>query len=599
MGLLNDTVPDNRYGGASAQSMKPAHDDIAAFPPIDLQAFQRRWMTMRLEAMSKWYMHWRDLSRYINPKRGWFEGFVPNYNAQYDYRLIMDGDPAQYARILSSGMSSGLTSPSRPWFRLGLENIKGEVSAAVKIWLEDVERILLSIFAKSNIYDAFQQTYQELGMFGTGCFGIYEDFDTVIRCRSYTIGEYYLATDYTGRVNSFARQFWMTIDQVVSEYGWENCSQMVQNAYNANNRDQFVLIYTLCEPNLARVPGMETFKGMKFRSITWEAQAVATKALKISGYNEFPICGPRWETTTTADVYGVGPGWFALGDIKALYRMKKDLYLITNKIGDPPVIIDASVDGQTNMLPGGITRSSANTPNAGARAAYQIGGDPVTPIRNLIFETKQQISSRFYADLFLMMVNNEKNDMTAREVVERHEEKMLMLGPVLSRVQSDMLNPAIDRTFAIAMRAGLIPSPPPEIEGQPIKVEYISLLAQAQKMIGTLSIEQEATFVANLAAVFPTIVDNFDQDEAVREHSDLLGVPKRVIRSKEDVQAIRDARAQAQQATAQQMQMQEAAKTANMLSKTQVGDRNALEHITGAEPAQAGAGMPQSGGMAQ
>lgn len=584
MGLLNDTVPDNRYGGATGQSMKPKGDDVPSFPEVDLQAFQRRWMTMRLEAMSKWYQHWRDLSRYINPKRGHFEGFVPNYNAQYDYRLVMDGDPAQNARILAAGMTSGLTSPSRPWFRLGLENVQDEASAAVKIWLEDVERILLSIFSKSNIYDAFQQTYQELGLFGTGAFGIYEDFDTVIRCRSYTIGEYYLATDYAGRVNSFARQFWMTVDQVVSEYGWENCSSMVQNAYNANNRDQFVLIYTLCEPNLARVPGMANFKGMKFRSITWEAQSVAKKCLKMSGYNEFPIMGPRWETTTTADVYGVGPGWYALGDIKALYRMKKDLYLITNKISDPPIMVDASVEGNINMLPGGITRSSAQTPNAGARAAYQIGGDPVTPIRNLIFETKQQIASRFYADLFLMMINTEKNDVTAREVVERHEEKMLMIGPVLSRVQSDMLNPAIDRTFAIAMRAGLIPPPPPEIEGQPIKVEYISLLAQAQKMVGSLSIEQEASFIANLAPTFPTIVDNFDQDEAVREHGELLGVPKRIIRSKEDVAAIRAQRAQEQQATAQMQQMAEAAKTAQMLSKTPVGDRSALEHITGSEP---------------
>ena len=584
MGLLNDTVPDNRYGGATGQSMKPAGDNIPSFPEIDLQPFQRRWMTMRLEAMSKWYQHWRDLSRYINPKRGWFEGFVPNYNAQYDYRLIMDGAPAQYARTLSSGMSSGLTSPARPWFRLGLENVMGETSASVKIWLEDVERILLSIFAKSNIYDAFQQTYQELGMFGTGAFGIYEDFDTVIRCRSYTIGEYYLATDYTGRVNSFARQFWMTVDQVVSEYGWDNCSSNVQNAYNANNRDQYVLIYNLVEPNLAQIPGMANFKGMKFRSVTWEAQAVSRKALKMSGYNEFPVMGPRWETTTTADVYGVGPGWYGLGAIKGLYRMKKDLYLITNKIADPPVVLDAGIEGQANMLPGGITRSSSATPNAGARAAYQIGGDPVTPIRNLIFETKQEIASCFYADLFLMMVNNEKNDMTAREVVERHEEKMLMLGPVLARVQSDMLNPAIDRTFAIALRAGLIPPPPPEIEGQPLKVEYISLLAQAQKLIATLAIEQEVSFVGGMAAVFPTVVDNIDQDEAVREHAAALGAPKRLIRSAEQVAAIREERAKQQQATAQMQAMQESAKTAQMLSKTDVGGKNVLEHLTGQEP---------------
>jgi hypothetical protein len=163
---------------------------------------------------------------------------------------------------------------------------------------------------------------------------------------------------------------------------------------------------------------------------------------------------------------------------------------------------------------------------------------------------------------------------------------MLMLGPVLSRVQSDMLNPAIDRTFAIALRAGLIPPPPPEIEGQPLKVEYVSILAQAQRMVATLAIENEIAFVGGMAAVFPTVVDNIDQDEAVREHAAALGSPKRMVRSAEQVAAIREERAKAQAQTAQQQSMQEAAKTAQMLSKTDVGGKNVLEHLTGQEPAQ-------------
>jgi hypothetical protein len=595
--LLTNVTPDFRFGGVPGPLEPIKKYTHRKQPEINLSQYQLRWQLMRVEAMSKWYQHWRDLSRYIDPKRGWFEGFVPNYNAQYDYRLVMDGDPAHYARIMAAGMSSGLTSPSKPWFRLGLENMEYAEVDGVKDWLQEVEKVLLAIFAKSNIYDAFQQTYQELGLFGTGSFGIYEDYESVIRCRSYTVGEYYLGTDFAGRVNSFARQYWMTVDQLVDEYGWENVSEVVQRAYAAGNRDTWILVYTLCEPNTSKVENYKDYQGKAFRSVTWEAQSVYKQALRVAGYDEFPFMCGRWDMTTTADIYGVGPGWFALGDIKMLYRMKKDLLLGINKLVDPPVLIDGGVEGTANMLPGGITRTSSAVPNAGARAAYQVQPD-VADLNALIKDTKQQIASRWYADLFLMMIQSDKTEMTAREVVERHEEKLLMLGPVIGRVKSDLLDPTIDRTFAIALRSGLIPPPPPEIQGMPLKVEYISLLAQAQKMIGTAAIEQYAAFIGNLSGAFPEVKDNFDVDEAAQEYGDALGVPPKLIRSKDQVMQIRNARVKQmvqQQAQQASLQAVEAAKT---LADTKVGGGSALEHLLGVGGEAPGNGAPVPGGTA-
>ena len=592
MPILSNNIPDSRYGGNSVGGkLEPIKkDNIPAFPEVNLQPFQQRWSMMRLEAMSKWYRHWRDLSRYINPKRGHFEGFVPNYNAQYDYRLIMDGDPADYARVMATGLASGLTSPSRPWFKLTLQDPNVEASENVRIWLDDVQKLLLTIFEKSNFYDSCQQTYEELGLFGTGAFGIYEDVKSVIRCRSYTIGEYYLGTDNTGRVNSFARQYWMTCDQVVSEFGWENCSDMVKNTYKSGMRDTFVLIYTLCEPNTAKVDDIADYRGKAFRSLTWEAQAVLTRALKISGYNEFPVMAPRWEVTTTADIYGVGPGWYALGDIKSLYRMEKDSLLAINKMADPPLQVDASVEGTINTLPGGITRSNSQVPNAGVRAAYMVQPD-INALEAKIQKKKDQISARFYADLFKMMIDSDRKDITAREVEEKHSEKLLLLGPVVGRMQADLHGPAIERTFAICLRNGLVPPPPPEIQGMPLKVEYISLLAQAQRSVGATSIEQEAQFVGALSQVFPEAVDNFNPDEAVREHAVLMGTPQRIIRSEEAVAEIRQQRAQ-QQASQQQMeQAQQASVAAKNLSQAKIGPHNALETVAGIKPGLGGQGI--------
>lgn len=586
MPILSNNNTDFRYGNQTGDKMQPKEPNkIPSFPPIDLQPFQQRWMMMRLEAMSKWYQRWRDLSRYINPKRGHFEGFVPNYNAQYDYRLIMDGDPADAAKTMATGLSSGLTSPSRPWFKLTLQDPSIENTDAVKIWLDDVQKLLLSVFEKSNFYDACQQTYEELGLFGTGCFGIYEDYKSVIRCRSYTIGEYYLSTDASGRVNAYARQFWMTVDQVVNEYGWNNCSDMVRNAYQAGQRDTYVLIYMLIEENTTRLEDAADHRGKKYRSVTWEAQAVSTRALKISGYNEFPIMAPRWEMTTTADIYGVGPGWYALGDIKSLYRMEKDSLLGIGRMVDPPLQVDAGIEGTVNTLPGGITRSSSQVPNAGVRAAYEVRPD-IAAIEAKMQSKKQQIRARFYADLFKMMIDAPSNDKTAEEVRQKYSEKLLLLGPVVGRMQADMHGPSIERTFAICLRQGLVPPPPPEIEGMPLKVEYISLLAQAQRSVGAASIEEEASFVGGLAQVFPEAVDNYNVDEAIREHATLIGTPQRVIRSKEDVQQIREQRAQAQQSEQQMVAAQQAAMAAKTMSQAKVGDQNALERLAGIQGGQ-------------
>lgn len=575
---------DSRFGGVQGAKLEPVvKDAIPQQPKIDLRPFMQRWALLRLEAMSKWYQRWRDISRYVNPKRGFFEGFVPNYNAQYDYRLIIDDNPAYYASVYASGMQSGLTNQSERWFRLGIGDPHLEEVDGVKFWLEDTEKVIRDIFERSNIYESFHQTYEELGLFGTGSFGIFEDFQTVIRCRSYTIGEYYLGTDAAGRVSTFARQFWMTVDQLVEEYGWQNVSDKVQALYNAGNRDQYILIYTICEPNSSRVPSLSDFRGMSWRSVTWEAQAAAEKALRVRGYHEFPFMCPRGRRTTTADVYGTGPGFDSLGNIKMLYRMQKDSLMAINKVADPPVQVDASVEGVVNMLPGGVTRSSSTVPNAGVKPVYQVNPD-IASIEMKIEKTDRKIAARFFVDLFKMMIDAPDKERTAREIIEKHEEKLFLLGPVIGSVKNDMLDPAIDRTFAIALRAGLIAPPPRIIQGRPLKVEYISMLALAQKMAGVAAIEQESSFVGALSAAYPEARDIFDPDEAVRAHAASIGVPSKIIRSQEQVGQIREARAQMQAEAQAKQDALAAVQGAGILAKSRVGEGNALEQMLGVQP---------------
>jgi hypothetical protein len=183
--------------------------------------------------------------------------------------------------------------------------------------------------------------------------------------------------------------------------------------------------------------------------------------------------------------------------------------------------------------------------------------------------------------LWLMMAQTDRRQMTATEVAERHEEKMLQLGPVLERLEDELLDPLIDRVFAIALRAGHIPPPPQELQGQELRVEYISILAQAQKLLGTASVERLAGFVGNLAAVNPGVLDKVNMDAMVSEYSEMLGTNPNLLHPDEQVQQARQARAQQQQALMAQQQMAGMVQGAKTLSETDMEGDTALNRLMG------------------
>ena len=561
---------DNKPGGRSKE-----------FPRV---TYQKRIEALRAERDS-WLPACKDIQKYIAPTRGFFDGQLPNYGTKIDHKTILDGHASRSLNILASGMTSGMTNPSRPWFKLSLSDQNLATYGPVKEWMGIVQERMFAIFAKSNIYGALNSLYHEVGAFGTAAMILVEDFDTVIRARNFTMGEYVLGCGSNGKVNTFGRDYSMTAIQLVEEFGEDNVSINVRNALSNNTPDKFFKIRCLIEPNDDRVEGRKDFQGKRYRSIYWEASTPEIdKFLDIRGFDDFPVMAPRWDTTTTADVWGRGPGWEALGDVKMLQKMKKTFLLSLDKVADPPVQVDANVEGDIDLLPGGVTRSSSSSPNAGVRAAYEVNPD-IKAMDASIQQVKQAINSYFFADLFLMIYQADRPDMTAREIVERHEEKLLMLGPVLDRLESELLDPLIERTFMIMLRNGLIPPPPEELQGQEWHVDYISMLAQAQKMVGLTAIEQAARFTGSLVSVYPESADNFDADEAIRNYGEMLGTPPKVIRSPEALQALREARAKAQQEQKAKEDALIAANQAKVLSDTKVGDSTALNELLGVGPA--------------
>jgi hypothetical protein len=540
--------------------------------------FNKRFTALQQEAF-KWQSGWQDLSKYVDPTRGLFNGDRSKIGKTIDHQTLLDSHATRAKRITASGMQTGMTDPSRPWFKLTMENFILANVPGVREWVDEVSRRIIEVMNKSNIYRVFLNCYEELVTFGTGCFLVLEDFDDVIRGRSFTIGEYYLGTDHKGRVNAFAREFEMTASQMDKEFGRESLSGQVIAALQNNQPDAIFKIKHLIESNDTRIEGYKDFLNMPYRSIYWESGDGSEKCLAKRGFKVFPVIAPRWDSITTNMTFGYGPSWHALGDIRQLQETTKDKLIAQEKYHNPPMLEDASVTGHTNYLPGGITKSSSNVPNAGVRPAYQI--NPAIEAFELAIENLyKKIDNHMFADIFLMISNLDNGQQTAFEIAKREQEKMMLLGPILHGLNEEMHAPVIDLIFFYMNEAGMIPAPPQEIEGMELKVQYISILAQAQKMMEVQQIQQTVAFVGELAAAGQVQAwDNVDIDKAVNKINDLNGSPADIMIDKEQVAQARKARAiQQNQALAMEAASQ-AAKTGKDLSQSPVGTGSMLDVV--------------------
>lgn len=495
---------------------------------------------------------WRALAEYIEPSR---LRLILSDQKRISRAKIIDSTGTFALRTLASGMHSGLTSPARPWFRLTTYDPDLKDFAPVKEYLSQVEQRLREVFQGSNIYNAFHTGYGDLGQFGQSLGILVDDDDQFVRMQQLTHGMFWIARDDKGRVTTMYRCFRWSVQRIVARFGYERVSKLsyaIKNAYDTGRYDETFDVWHAIEPRMNRNPNSIAKQDKPFLSNYWldsMSDRISDGLLEESGFDENPLIGPAWELAGD-DHYGTSPGMVALGDVKMLQLQQMRKMEGIDKIVRPPMTGPSSMrNNPTSLLPGAITY--VDDPNGkGFRPAMEVNlrlAELAADIR----DTQDRIRQAFYADLFLMLSNMEGiQPRNQFEIAERKEEKLLALGPVLENIYNGQLEPVIDRTFAILNRRGELPPPPPDLEGQELKVEYVSMLAQAQKAVATGSIERGAAFVGNLAAVKPEVLDKLDADQAVDEYFDMLGVPPSVVVPDEKVAEIRQQRAQQAQMAA-------------------------------------------------
>lgn len=554
------------------------------------QQLDRRLSQLKNERDKGWLPLWRDISDHIAPDMGRWNTSDVNEGKRRD-QLIINSTGRSALKILASGMFSGMTSPSRPWFKLATPDAALMEFGPVKSWLHQAERAMQEVFARSNLYNVLPTLYAEQGAFGVGAIACMPDEDEFVRFYNFTAGSYMAATSSRQQVDTLYREFKMTARQMEQQFGKAALSSTVQTLLSTNP-DAWVDVCHAVEPNDSRIVTRDDSRNMPIRSVYWEKSGDQDKMLRESGFKSSPIMVPRWDVNGE-NVYGSGPGSVALGDTKALQLMEKRKAQMLEKGVNPPMGAPGSLRGQrASILPGDITYIDQNAIGQGFAPLYQIDSSWYGALRAEIMAHEERINSAFFVDLFLM-ISSMDDVRTATEIAARKEEKMLMLGPVLERMNDELLDPLIDRVFNLMMEqsaprwAGLLPGnpmlppPPKELAGMDLNVEYVSILAQAQKALGVAGIERAIGFAGNLAGIQPDIIDKIDFDQAVDEYTAMLGVPPTIIRSDEDVAQMRQARAEQQQQQAAMEQMSAGIQGAKLLSETNVTDPSALTALAG------------------
>ncbi len=530
--------------------------------PHRLEDYIKRLSDLKVER-SSFIFHAKELSENIEPRRGRF--FISDRNkGNKRHTKIINSRGTQAHRNAQSGIFAGIMSPTRPWFKFETLDQSLMDSADVKAWLYSVEQLIRTIFLESNLYNMAPVMLGELLLFGTGAMSHVDDFENVARFYTHTFGSYYIAQNDRFEVDTFALEHELQVKQIVADFGLENVSDFVSEHWNKGNYYVWAPVVQFIESNPDTDTRKEAAQFKPFRSVWFEPGNInKNQFLRKSGFDEFPIHVSRW-ALAGEDIYGTNsPGMIALGDVKSLQTLEKRKAQAIDKLVNPPLKGPPTLrDVPINALPGGVTVFDADGTKEGLTTLYQV--DPrLAEMAQDIQGIENRINEAFFVDLFLaisaMRGVQPRNEL---ELSQRNSERLLMLGPPLQRLQLELLSKIINRTFAQAVRAGILPPPPEGLEGQNLGIRYISALAQAQRAVEVGTIERTAIFAGELAAVNPEVLDRFDADESLKQFSQMIGVVPSIIKSDEEVEQIRQQRAEQQQAAAQAEQQQQQAAAA-------------------------------------
>ena len=494
-----------------------------------------------------WETHWQEVADYMQPRKA----DVTKRRARGDKRMeqVFDSSPIQAVELLAASLHGMLTNPSTPWFTLRFKDTDIENDDEAKLWLEASTDAMYVAFNRSNFQQEIFELYHDLITFGTAAMFIEEDDSDIIKFSTRHINEIFIAENDKGRIDTIYRKFKLSARAAIQKFG-EAVSADVQTKAKKDPYEEIEILHAVY-PREEFNPKKRDKANMPFESVYMEYKN--GNELSVGGFREFPFVVPRYLKASN-EIYGRSPAMTALPDVKMLNEMSKTTIKAAQKQVDPPLLVpDDGFLLPVRTVPGGLnfyrsgTRDRIEPLNIGANNPLGL---------NMEQQRRDSIRAVFYVNQLMMQQGPQ---MTATEVIQRNEEKMRLLGPVLGRLQSELLKPLIDRVFAVLFRNNMLPQAPEFLSGRDVEIEYVSPLAKAQKSTELQSIMRAIEILGSLANVAP-VFDYVNFDNLVKHLADIVGVPQKILKTQNQVNNEREAK-QEQAAQMQQMQqLQQVAK---------------------------------------
>lgn len=494
---------------------------------------------------------WRDCFKYTFPLRGsGFQSEKLNAQAGQDRKAeLVDSTGTDAARILASGIMSGVTPANSLWFQLGVENATDEEAR----WLEAAAQTTFEAIHGANFDSAGFECC--LDVVSAGWFALYIDSDKDgLVFEQWPLSQVYVAASKRGgAIDTVYRDFELSAEAAVAEYG-DECSEATRKLAEKKPDDMVRFVHAIYPRTDGYIKGSLLSKHLAIESCQVEVKA--KKIVREGGYNEMPVVVPRWHKLPDS-AYAIGPAFDALPDMKMLNELKR-LELANT---------DIAVAGMWKAVDDGVL--NPRTVTVGARKIISMADvNSMVPLEtgadfNIAFQQEERLQAVirkvFMAD---QLQPQDGPQMTATEVHVRVGLIRQLLGPVYGRLQSEYLAPMIERCFGLLQRMNAFAeAPPASLDQRGYTVKYISPLARAQRQEEVTAMDQFENTLAAEAQVNPNVLDVYDWDNAVRERSKLLGVPQKLILSEDDTKSVRDARIQVQQQQQQQAAIQAGAQS--------------------------------------
>ncbi len=540
--------------------------------------YRKRWN--ELDALADpWKNLWREVNEYVLP---WSGRFLHSSRDAAEVRRgqnVHNSVTYNAIHTAASGLHGGLTSPSRPWFELSHPDEEKMEVTEVRAWIHTVQNRQRQVLAQSNFYAAVQDLYYEALAYGQGVTLMERDTGVgVVRFRTLTCGEYRLACGADLRIDTVYRRLTMTAPHMESAFGREVLPEAVRQALDDKRLDRtFVVIqaiqpWGMCDNSYSA--------RWQYESVYFLERGDAPLVLARRGYRSKPFVAVRWGAIGD-DVYGYSPGQMALADIRQLQTQERAYVNSVNWIADPAWLVSDSMKDRLargEIRPGAIVGANPQEAQHLFRPLMRPQFD-FANIRLKIQDVESRIQQTFYNPLFLM-VHTRTSSMTATEVTQLVEEKASVLGPVLERFQAELFDPVLERVFNImAEDFGMIPPPPADLAGAVLRIDYTSMLAQAQKQAGLSGMTHFLALAGEITARFPDAALKINPDEAIDQLAYIDNIPPKVVRSDDEVAKIREARRLEAERVEGMRSVERMAAVAKNLGNTPVGEGNLAETV--------------------